>query len=132
WSTCHLLSSTLGTTPTVSTPGVYVGTPGALSPLLVDLQQRAGVAPAATSVTSHGYLDAMLIEGGCAGKSVAQCHLTPQVPGGTVEREASRARSDLFARPIPPGVMDAVVASIEERQADPRTRRIGGVVFDAL
>jgi FAD/FMN-containing dehydrogenase len=135
WSNCHLLSTAdrgPGITPIVSTGGVYVGSASALSPLLQDLIDAAGVQPTSSSVGTHSYLDAMLIEAGCSGKTVPQCHLPTQDPQGTLAREASKAKSDFFSRPLPGAGIDAVLRAVEARQADPRMSTVAGAAFDAF
>ena len=72
-----------------------------------------------------------MIEAGCADLTVQACHVAAETPGGTLPRGAFVAASDFFARPIPAAGLDALVASVAARQADPRLGP-GGASFDIL
>ena len=72
-------------------------------------------------MTSAGYAATMMLEAGCSQLSVQQCHVADETPGGgTLPRDAFVAGSDFFRRPIPSAGIDALVAAVEHRQADPR------------
>jgi FAD/FMN-containing dehydrogenase len=135
WSNCHLLSNadrSSASQPTVSVGGAYVGTATALSGLLDTLQSSVGSPPTSRVVTTHDYLDAMLVEAGCSDASVAACHLPGQTPQGSLAREASVARSDFYTKPLPSGSIDAITAALEHRQADARMTMVAGVALDAF
>jgi FAD/FMN-containing dehydrogenase len=130
WSDCHLLGSASGSTASVN--GAYVGTATALAPLLNQLKQAVGTAPSETSVNTMAYLDAALLEAGCSGWSVSQCRLPAQGPGGRLGREASLAKSDYFADPIPHSAIQSALGVIEQRSQDPSLGSTGGgLLFDA-
>ncbi len=135
WSNCHLLSNadrSAGSQPTVSVGGAYVGSATALSGLLDTLTSSVGSPPTSRVVTTHDYLDAMLVEAGCSGLSVAACHLPGQTPQGALAREASFARSDFYTKPLASGSIDAMISAVEHRQADPRMTMVAGVALDAF
>ncbi len=67
----------------------------------------------------------MLLEAGCFGKSVEQCHLADDSAQGTLKREAFSARSDYFSQPLPQAGIDLLVAAIARRQADPALAAAG-------
>ena len=121
WSDCHLLGSASGSTASVN--GAYVGTATALAPLLNQLKQAVGTAPSESSVNTMAYLDAALLEAGCSGWSVSQCRLPSQGPGGRLGREASLAKSDYFADPIPHSAIQTALGVIEQRSQDPSLGR---------
>jgi FAD/FMN-containing dehydrogenase len=127
WSNCHLLTGSPG--PTVSVGAAFVGTQAGLAPLLQRLVSDVGAAPSSTFVTTHSLFDAMLVEAGCSGKSVAQCHLPTQNPGGTLGREAYAAKSDFFNGPLSPAGVNAMLHGIDERQSSGLAG--GGVALDA-
>ena len=131
WSNCLLLAGPDPSgTPSVLANGVYIGDSGPLNALIDQLANQAG-APSERYVNPVGYLDAMLIEAGCSGKSVAECHLPSQDPAGTLGRESSHAKSDFFSKPLPDDAIAACISNVEARQADPALAN-GGVAFDAL
>jgi FAD/FMN-containing dehydrogenase len=135
WSNCHLLSSTdksSGSEPAVSVGGAYVGSSGRLTPLLQQLETAIGTAPTTSVVTTHGYLDAMVVEAGCSGLSVPECHLSTQTPQGRLSREASSARSDFYTRVLGSGAVGVIIRAVEARQADPRMTTVAGVALDAF
>jgi FAD/FMN-containing dehydrogenase len=129
WSNSHLLSTGAPGPPTISVGGAYVGSQAALLPWLTTLRQVVGVSPASVSVGTHGYLDAMLVEAGCGGQSSASCHLAPQ---GTVQREASVAKSDLVLQPLSSAAIQTLIEGVSQRQANPTTTTVAGVAFDSF
>lgn len=128
WSSLHLdgAESASGS-PHIYVTGVYVGDPNGAQPLLDELQQASKAPMTTRFVKEEDYLQTMMIEGGCANLSVAQCHLKSD--GGILERGASFARSDFIAHALPSSAIDVVVTGIEART----TRQLfgGGVLFDA-
>jgi len=130
WSDAHLIGSASG--PTASVNGAYVGTAGALAPMLSQLKASVGGAPEASSVQTLSYLDTALLEAGCSGWSLDQCRLPSQGTAGRLGREASIAKSDYFDAAIPHSAIAAMIAVIERRSADPTLSASGGgVLFDA-
>ncbi len=100
WSNCLLLSA--GSSGLIArTTGVYVGSSAALGALVAKLTKAVGAIPSSSSRSPASYLQAMLIEAGCADITLAQCHI--QAPGtpGTLPRTAFLAKSAYFSRPLP-------------------------------
>jgi FAD/FMN-containing dehydrogenase len=133
WSNCQLLSSGSagGSTPlTVRVTGVFAGTPGDLSGLLAPLLSAVGPAPTSQFVGPEAYLPAMLIEAGCEGSTVAQCHLPSQNPAGTQSRAAFAAKSAYVTQPMPQAGLTAVVDQVASLATELPAEG-GGMVFDA-
>jgi FAD/FMN-containing dehydrogenase len=129
WANC-VLSAAGGTTPRVTVSGVYVGPSGEAGPVVRDLLDGVGAAPASSFLGDRDYLQAMLIEAGCAGMAVAACHLPSQNPSGTLSRAAQLAASDYVATPLSAAGRAAVVAAIERRSATPGAGG-GAIAFDS-
>jgi FAD/FMN-containing dehydrogenase len=130
WSNCQLSSagsSGLG----VKVTGVFCGQPPTLSPILQDLGTSIGSAPTYSFVGPEDYMSAMLIEAGCEGSTVAQCHLQSQNPAGVLSRSAFSAKSAFLTSPMPDAGLSAVVDDVESLdQSDPTVG--GGFVFDSF
>ena len=128
WSSLHVdgaASST--TTPKVYVTGVYVG---ALADLqkLIDALQAAAKAPMSSRFANQtDYLRTMMIEGGCADFTVAQCRTSSE--GGKLQRSPQLARSDFIADPLTSSGVDVVLSGIEARQRQGLPG--GSVLFDA-
>ena len=84
----------------VQVGGVYCGTPGDLSALLARLQSSIATTPTYSFVGARDYLDAMEIEAGCSGLTIAACHVSTERPGGTLSREAYAAKSSYVDAPM--------------------------------
>ena len=96
WSNCLLLSA--GTSGLIArATGVYVGGVTALSALVGQLASAVGAAPTTNYVRADGYLQAMLVEAGCAEITLAQCHLQAPGTAGTLARAAFAAKSAYFS-----------------------------------
>jgi FAD/FMN-containing dehydrogenase len=132
WSDCHLVwRSTSG--PVISVNGAFVGTAAELAPLLAQLTTAVGAQPSGTFVRTMPFLEAMMVEAGCAGKSVAQCHLPTQNAAGTLARESSLARSDLYDVPLSNSAISVMVDAVAARSADPiLADSNGGILIDAM
>ena len=130
WSDCHLLWS--GSGATVSVNGAFIGSQAALTPLLTQLTSAVGAAPSQRFVQTLSYLNAMMLEAGCYGHSVASCHLPSQNPAGTLSRESSLAKSDFFNGPLSPAGIAAIVSAVNKRGTNPTLRTSGGgILLDA-
>jgi hypothetical protein len=132
WSNCQLLYEGANG-PQVRSSGVLVGTGAALQPLLAQLLAGAG-SPSYQAVDSDPYLHTMLVEAGCDGMTVAQCHLQGSLPGqspaGTLERAMFNAKSAYVATEMPAAGVAAVVAAIDSLVSS--GAQVGaGLVFDA-
>ena len=129
WSNCQLLSEG-ATGPAVKVTGVFCGTTSALSGLLRPLRTAVGASPTYDFVGPESYVGAMLIEGGCEGSTVAQCHLPSQDPTGTLSRASFNAKSAYLTAALPDGGVTAVVEAVESlSQQLPQVG--GGFVLDA-
>lgn len=79
---------------------------------------------------SDGYLGTMLLEAGCAGSTVDECHLVGQTPSGTLSRAMFAASSAFVAAPMPAAGVEAVTGAIGALVSE--AAQVGaGVVFDA-
>lgn len=118
WSNCLLLAnSDKSAGPTVRVNGVYVGNVTALNPLLQQLTSQINAPPTGNYVYNETLLDTMMIEAGCYGKSVAECHLPSQNPQGQLQRDTSAAKSDYFTSLLPRQGIQVLVNAIAQRQA---------------
>ena len=128
WSNCLLLSA--GSSGLIArATGVYVGELAALSALVGQLASAVGAAPSTNYVRADGYLQAMLVEAGCAEITLAQCH--PQAPGtpGTLARAAFAAKSAFFSTAPPSAGVAAIVDAVESFQRE-LPELGGGLAFD--
>ncbi len=133
WSNLHLSASPGGGTPTVQVGGTYLGSAAGAGSLLRKLYADVGSAPSSVFVARESYLNAMLLEAGCAGLSVPECHLPGQAPNGRLGREPEFAQSDFFTRRLPGSGIDTLVAWIERlRGVQGAPGGAGGIAFDAL
>ena len=85
----NLLTNGSFETPTVQVGGTYLGRVTALAGLLDQLYARVGSVPPGPFVQETPFLDAMLLEAGCAGLTVDECHLPWQAPGGRLSRQSA-------------------------------------------
>lgn len=134
WSNLHLLGSAADGT-TVQVGGTYLGDRGTADTLLDRLVARVKAEPASRTAQTSGYQHAMLLEAGCARRSVAQCHLPGPLPGRTGAGELHRVRQDaashILTRPLPAAGIDAVLSAVARRAALAGGGE-GGAAFDAL
>jgi FAD/FMN-containing dehydrogenase len=130
WSSLHVNGpGTLGGVPNIYASGVYVGSPAGLTNVL-DALQSASKPFSSRSSNESSYLETMLVEGGCAGESLAACHLPSVQAGGILGRESNAARSDYIDAPLAAAGVEVLLSSIEKRASS--YRLVGGsVLFDA-
>jgi FAD/FMN-containing dehydrogenase len=129
WSTLHLLAD-FGGQPGLSVSGTYVGTQNDLATQLDDLFHRTGAKPSLTSVSTQSYLDAMLLEAGCATIPLGACHTGA---GGQLARVPAFAKSDFFTKPLNQRGIRALLSGIEKLGAIRGAQGGGGsIAFDAL
>ncbi len=134
WSNCLLIASQQtpqGYGPVARVTGVYTGSVGALESELQPFFSTVGTAPFTRFVGSAGYLDTMMIEGGCENDSVAECHLPSQNPAGILQRAPFAAKSDILTAPAGPAGIAAMMAAVEARQTSPVLAG-GGIALDAM
>lgn len=129
WSDCQLLSQgAAGYLAQIS--GVYCGPTSALESLLGALQRAIGSAPSYRVVGSSQYIAAMAIEAGCAGLSVAACHLAAQDPAGRLQRSAYSAKSSYVDAPMSSARVSLMLDAVEALYHGAPTVG-GGLAFDA-
>jgi hypothetical protein len=68
------------------------------------------------SLGSSSYFDAQMRWAGCIGKTVAQCHLVGDTPGGSLGRASFAAKSDYVDKPLSRAAANTIVSSIERAQ----------------
>jgi FAD/FMN-containing dehydrogenase len=90
WSTLHLEAG--ANDGSVSIHAVHPGTARDISAQLDDLVALTG-APSYRESGTRTYRDVMLLEAGCLGRSVAQCHLQGTTPEGQLGRDTFIAKS---------------------------------------
>jgi FAD/FMN-containing dehydrogenase len=130
WCNCQLDSNSTGTGGILKVTGVVAGSPAAATSALAPLLRAIGAAPTYQFVGPEDYLRAMLIEAGCEGLSVAQCHLPSRNPGGTLSRTAYTAKSTFIDAALPEGGTAAVISAVEALAGSvPGVG--GGIVFDS-
>jgi len=129
WSNCQLLSQgSYGFLAQMS--GVYCGSQSALARLLASLQSDIGAKPTYSFIESNDYLDAMKIEAGCSGLSIASCHLPSQNPDGHLSRSAFSAKSSYVNAPMTNAQAALMVDAIVNLHTHAPT--VGGALaFDA-
>ncbi len=134
WSNCLLFAGQAtpsGYLPVARVTGVYVGSQVALEAELQPLLNAVGTAPFTRFVGAAAYLDTMMIEAGCEGDSVAECHLPSENPAGVLQRAPSAAKSDILMDRAGPAAIAAMMAAVEARQTSPVLAG-GGIALDAL
>jgi len=130
WSNFQLLSA--GSSGLIArSSGVLVGSKSTLTSLVNGLVAAVGSPPSSTFIGGPDpYLHVMLVEAGCDGKSVAECHLRSQNPAGTLQRSAYAAKSAYVGKPLPgPGLAAAVNSVAHLHASHPGLG--GGLAFDA-
>ncbi|MGH9082938.1 MAG: FAD-binding oxidoreductase, partial [Acidimicrobiales bacterium] len=110
--------------------GVLCGSATSLAAALQPLRSAVGGTPTYDFVGPEGYMDAMLIEAGCQGSTVAACHLPTQDPAGTLSRSTFAAKSAYLGAPMPDAGTAAVVDAVEAL-AQQAPQAGGGFVFDS-
>jgi hypothetical protein len=91
------------------------------------LDTATGIRAGRTTQASS-FADVMLLDAGCAGLTVSQCHLAGQTPDGRLGRETYAASSIVALDPLSGGAIDALVKGI----AAPPQGTAGSVIYDAL
>jgi hypothetical protein len=126
WSNCLLLAEGMaGYLAQVS--GVFCGGPNQLASLLAPLKSAIATTPTADFVGSNQYIEAMQIEAGCSGLSIAACH---QSPDGVLGREAYSAKSSYVNNPMSPAQVALNVEAVVNLKSHAPSLG-GGLAFDA-
>jgi len=131
WSNCLVLSKGAPQGGyLVQIGGVFCGSQSDLSDLLAPLLSAIGTAPSYEFVGSEEYLNAMMIEGGCAGLTVAACHSPMQNPAGTLQRSSFSAKSGYLNVPMSSAQLSAAVRVVSALATEiPAVN--GGLAFDS-
>ncbi len=129
WSNCQLLSQgTYGYLAQIA--GVYCGSPREATSVLASLTSSIGTLPSYSFVGARDYLNAMEIEAGCSGLSVAACHLTTNDPLGKLGHSAYSAKSSYVNAPLNDASVAMYINAIEHLHQQAPT--VGGALaFDA-
>lgn len=133
WSNCLLLASQntpAGTAPVARITGVYYGAQAQLQALVDTLISEVGSQPFDNFVGSAAYLQTMLIEGGCEGDTLAECHLPSVNPHGILTRAPFAAKSDFVSEPLSTAAIGRLLAAVESRETSPVLSG-GGIALDA-
>jgi FAD/FMN-containing dehydrogenase len=126
WSNVHLNA---GPNPEVSVHATFLGDQSPLASAFDDLVRAVGTAPTYREVGSLPYVDAMLLEAGCLGRSVAQCHLKGDTADGALERETYAATSVVIEQALSSDGLDAIASALRPERAPPGS---GAVIVDSL
>ncbi|MFE0686349.1 FAD-binding oxidoreductase [Streptomyces sp. NPDC058961] len=138
WSAVHLAGGAGGGNPTLTVSAFSLGSYGELQNALDRLADRAGASASSVSLHHTGFQDAMLLYGGCATFSQAQCHLPGRTPGrspqGVLQRETYAAKSDFYTKAIPTAGVRQLLTGAEQFTRIPAADNggAGTVVLTAL
>jgi hypothetical protein len=133
WSNCQLLfsgSAGGGSPYELKVTGVYAGSTSACASALAPLASAVDTGTSYQFVGPENYLNAMLIEAGCQGKTLSQCQLASPGGAGTLSRSAFVAKSTFINAPLPSAGVAAMVDAVQS--LDRQVPQVGGgIVFDA-
>jgi FAD/FMN-containing dehydrogenase len=130
WSNLHLSAAPGGTVPSVGVGGTYVGSVGGAAAQLDKLYALIGSRPSSSFLGENSYLQAMLVEAGCSGLTVPQCHTGM---GGHLGRVPFFAKSDFFTHRLGPAGLTALLNGIERFQGVAAAGGASGsIAFDAF
>ncbi len=122
-SVFHLETSPSGPRPVLA--GQYLGPSENVPGLLGSLRSVPG---ASLSFGQQGYFAMQMRWAGCSQLSFNACHTAGAWPGGTMPREAFRAGSDYYHRPLSSAGRAALIRATEIRQGQPGS---GAILFDS-
>jgi FAD/FMN-containing dehydrogenase len=124
WSNCQLLADGTTGSGRLKVTGVYAGSTTDCQGALAPLHTMVGQATTDSFVGPETYLNAMLIEAGCEGDSVAQCSAAPT-------RSPFTAKSSFVDSALPTNVVNGLVSAVESLASEvPGVG--GGIVFDGF
>jgi hypothetical protein len=109
WSTLHLQTGAEG--PEVTMHAVLTGATADLASRFDTLVAVTG-APSYREAGVRTYRDVMLLEAGCLGRSVAQCHLQGMTPEGQLGRDAFIAKSVVAPTALSSNAVTALVDGV--------------------
>jgi FAD/FMN-containing dehydrogenase len=124
FSICNLKTGVTG--PRLQVFGQFLGSQSKLDAVLKPLTQATGATP---TLGSSSYLDAQMRWAGCLGKTVDQCHLVGETPGGTLQRSAFVGKSDYFDKVLSSAGVRMITTWIERAQSDGLS---GSLLLDSL
>ncbi len=127
WSNVHV---NVSTTAEVGVHATLLGGQAELATALDTLTRAVGAAPTYREVGVLPYLDAMLLEAGCVGRTVGQCHLKGETVEGALDRETYAATSVVAEHALSDASLEALTTVLK-----PSDRGNGGsraVIIDAL
>ena len=133
WSNCQLLNSQStpsGVAPVARVTGVSVGSLSALQQAVAALISSVGSSPFNQFVGTDTYQNTMMIEAGCEGDTVAECHLPSQNPAGILTRSPFAAKSDWLGSALSSAGVTALVDAIDNRETS-SVLVGGGIVLDS-
>ena len=122
WSNLHLNA---GPSSEVAVHATHVVDQASLGTHFDDLVRQVGSAPAYREVGALSYADAMLLEAGCLGRTVGQCHLHGDTADGVLDRETYAGTSVVIGSALGPAGLDAVASALT-------TDGVSAVIVDAL
>src|SRR5438874_1228275 len=125
WSNLHLDADLSGAQLTLY--AVHSGTTASLGAQLDRLDALSGVR-ANRSVGSRSFMDTMLVDAGCLGRTVSQCHLAGDTPDGALQRETYAAKSIVATAPL----STATIAALTDGLVGPIEGDSHSVIFDGL
>ena len=100
--------------PTVKCFGQLLGPQSRLDTLLAPLKRVAGLQ---LTLGASAYFDAQLRWAGCLGKTVTECHIAGEAPGGTLGRASFAAKSDYVNAPLSSAAIATIGTWIERAQS---------------
>jgi hypothetical protein len=116
--------------PTIGVGGTYVGSVSEAAGQLHKLYGLIGSGPSSSFLGENSFLQAMLVEAGCSGLTVPQCHTGM---GGHLGRVPFFAKSDIFTRQLNSAGLTALLNGIERFQGVAAAAGASGsIAFDAL
>ncbi len=130
WSNVHL-DSGAGSEPNLLVHRVAMESAATLAVQLDRLAAAVGAAPDSRTVFMRPYAEAMLVEAGCAQRTVSQCHLAGSTSDGQLERETYAARSSIAMAPLSNSAIDALVNGLDALRAFSNFGA-GSVLIDAM
>jgi FAD/FMN-containing dehydrogenase len=130
WANCQLASNGSSSGGFLKVTGVFAGATAACASALAPLLAAIGAAPSFRFVGPEDYLRAMMIEAGCEGLTVGQCHVSTRNPGGTLSRSAFTAKSTYVSKPFPASGTAAMIDAVEAL-GNEVSGVGGGITFDS-
>ncbi|HEV8535324.1 MAG TPA: FAD-binding oxidoreductase [Candidatus Limnocylindria bacterium] len=125
WSNLHVDADRSGAQLTLY--AVHSGSTASLSTQLDRLDALTG-ARAIRSVGSRSFMDTMMVDAGCLGRTVSQCHLIGETPDGALRRETYAAKSIVATAPLSAEAISVLTTGLD----GPLEGDSYSVIYDAL